>query len=115
MIRSLQKKINVFGTRIEVDKRLPQEMLDEVCKRMTARGVVMDRGIFDESAPVVRLLLSYDIARYVFGPEVEFKRRVESDKAIASALELVNGVKSQQELLNRALTKQQQQKPASEE
>jgi carboxyl-terminal processing protease len=91
------------------------EMLGEVWKRMTARGVVMDRGIFDESAPVVRLLLSYDIARYVFGPEAEFKRRVGSDKAIASALELVTGVKSQQELLNRALTKQQQQKPASEE
>lgn len=93
-----------------------QDMLDEVWKRMTARGVVMDRGIFDESAPVVRLLLSYDIARYVFGPEAEFKRRVGSDKAIASALELVTGVKSQQELLNRALAKQQQQNPpASEE
>jgi hypothetical protein len=92
-------------------------MLDEVWKRMTARGVVMDRGIYDESAPVVRLLLGYDIARYVFGPEAEFKRRVGSDKAIASALALVTGVRSQHELLDRALAKQQQQQkpPASEE
>lgn len=94
-----------------------EEMLDEVWKRMTARGVVMDRGIYDESAPVVRLLLGYDIARYVFGPEAEFKRRVNNDKAIASALELVTGVRSQHDLLNRALAKQQQQQkpPASEE
>jgi len=84
-------------------------MLDEVWKRMVARGVVMDRGIFDESAPVVRQLLTYDIARYVFGPEAEFKRRVASDKAIAAALELATGAPSQQALLQRALARQQQQ------
>src|SRR5687767_14426889 len=61
-------------------------MLDEVWKRMVARGVVMDRSIYDESASVVGQLLAFDIARYVFGPEAEFKRRVASDKAIATAL-----------------------------
>jgi carboxyl-terminal processing protease len=94
---------------------ITQEMLDEVWKRMVARGVVMDRGIFDESAPVVRQLLTYDIARYVFGPEAEFKRRVASDKAIASALELATGAASQQALLQRALARQQQQRPTGVE
>ena len=92
-----------------------QEMLDEVWKRMVARGVVMDRGIYDESAPVVRQLLSYDIARYVFGPEAEFKRRIANDKAIASALEIATGADSQQTLLRRALAKQQQQRAAAGE
>jgi carboxyl-terminal processing protease len=91
------------------------EMLDEVWKRMSARGVVMDRGIYDESAPVVRLLLSYDIARYVFGPEAEFKRRVASDKAIAVALELATGATSEQQLLERALARQQLQSPPEPE
>ncbi len=77
-------------------------MLDEVWKRMIARGVVMDRGIYDEYSAVVKQLLSYDIARYVFGPEAEFKRRVANDKAIATALELTTGASSQKALLQRA-------------
>jgi len=83
-----------------------QEMLDEVWKRMVARGVVMDRGIYDESSSVVRQLLGYDIARYVFGPEAEFKRRVANDKAIATALELATGAPTQDALLKRALARQ---------
>jgi hypothetical protein len=80
-------------------------MLDEVWKRMIARGVVMDRGIYDEYSAVVKQLLAYDIARYVFGPEAEFKRRVANDKAIATALELTTGVPSQKALLQRATTR----------
>ena len=83
-----------------------QEMLDEVWKRMVARGVVIDRGIYDESSLVVRQLLGYDIARYVFGPDAEFKRRVASDKAIATALDLNRGAASQQSLLKRAQARQ---------
>jgi hypothetical protein len=82
-------------------------MLDEVWKRMVARGVVMDRGIYDEYATVVQQLLTYDIARYVFGPEAEFKRRVANDKAIATALELTTGVASQKALLHRASARSQ--------
>jgi len=88
---------------------ISQAMLDEVWKRMVARGVVMDRGIFDESAPVVGQLLTYDIARYVFGPESEFKRRVASDRAIATALEITTGAASQKALLERAEARQKQQ------
>jgi hypothetical protein len=76
---------------------------------MGSRGVVMDRGIYDESSPVVSQLLTYDIARYVFGPEAEFKRRVANDKAIATALDLSTGVHSQQALLQRAMGRQQRQ------
>jgi len=83
-----------------------QEMLDEVWTRMVARGVVMDRGIYDESSNVVGQLLGYDIARYVFGPEAEFKRRVANDKAIKTALELAAGATTQDALLKRALSRQ---------
>ena len=86
-----------------------QEMLDEVWKRMNARGVVMDRSFYDDAAPVVRQLLTLDIARYVFGPEAEFKRRVANDRAIATALELATGVTSQKQLLDRAASRQNQQ------
>jgi len=92
-----------------------QAMIDEVWKRMLARGVVMDRGIFDEAAPVVRQLLAYDIARYVFGPETEFRRRVAGDRAIATALELTTGAASQRDLLQRAQSRQQQRRAPSGE
>ena len=85
------------------------EMLDQVWKRMTDRGVVMDRSIYDEYKPVVSQLLAYDISRYVFGPEAEFKRRVMNDRAIKTALELTTGAGTQQALLQKAVSKQQEQ------
>ena len=56
------------------------EMLDQVWDRMTRRGVVMDRSIYDQYSAVVSQLLAYDIARYVFGPEAEFKRVAEETR-----------------------------------
>ncbi len=91
-------------------------MLDEVWKRMVARGVVMDRSVYDESSSVVKLLLTYDIARYVFGPDAEFRRRVGNDHAIATALQLASGVTTQRELLDRARSRQElQQKTLGKE
>jgi hypothetical protein len=57
----------------------------------------------------VSQLLAYDIARYVFGPEAEFKRRVAHDEAIKTALELATGTTNQQALLQKALSRQQTQ------
>jgi hypothetical protein len=82
-------------------------MLDEVWKRMSARGVVMDRGIYDEYAPVVKTLLGFEIARYVLGPEAEFKRRVAHDSTIKLALELATGATTQKILLQRAVAHSQ--------
>jgi carboxyl-terminal processing protease len=99
--------LKASGTLRNQQFQVTPKMLDEVWKRMVARGVVMDRGIYDEYATVVQQLLTYDIARYVFGPEAEFKRRVANDKAIATALELTTGVASQKALLHRASARSQ--------
>jgi carboxyl-terminal processing protease len=85
------------------------EMLEELWKRMVARGIDMPRSIYDESSRVVSHLLTYDIARYVFGPEMEFRRRVADDRAIAIALELATGVRTQQQLLDKAAARQKKQ------
>jgi hypothetical protein len=87
-------------------------MLDDLWKRMTERGIVMDRGVYDESASVVKQLLAYDISRYVFGPDAEFRRRVASDHAIATALQLATGATTQRALLDRAASRQKQQQRA---
>ena len=85
------------------------EMLDQIWERMTQRGVVMDRSIYDQYSTVVSQLLAYDIARYVYGPEAEFKRRVTHDAGIKTALELATGSATQQALLRKALARQQAQ------
>ena len=85
------------------------EMLDQVWERMTRRGVVMDRSIYDQYSAVAGQLLAYDVARYAFGPEAEFRRRVAHDYAIKTALELATGTTTQQALLQKALARQQTQ------
>lgn len=91
------------------------EMLEEVWKRMVARGVDIPRMTYDESSHVVSQLLAYDIARFVFGPEAEFRRRVAADKAIAVALELATGVTSEARMLERASARQAAQRSAGTE
>jgi hypothetical protein len=65
--------------------------------------------MYDEASPLVSQLLANDIARFVFGAEAEFRRRVASDKAIAVALDLVTGVRSEPALLDRATARQKAQ------
>lgn len=85
-------------------------MLDEVWKRMVARGVDIPRMTYDESSQLVSELLAYDIARFVFGPDAEFRRRVANDRVIAVALELATGVTSESALLDRAAARQKAQR-----
>jgi carboxyl-terminal processing protease len=81
-------------------------MLDEVWKRLVAGGVDIPRMTYDESSTLVSSILSYDIARLVFGPEMEFRRRVATDRTIAAALEFAAGASSETILLDRAAARQ---------
>jgi len=81
-------------------------MLEEVWKRMVAHGVEIPRMTYDDASRLVSSLLAYDIARYVFGPDAEFRRRVGNDKVIREALDLATGIKSQAALLDRAAARQ---------
>jgi carboxyl-terminal processing protease len=77
-------------------------MRDEVWNRMKQRGIDIPRSVFDEGEPLVTRLIGYDIARYVFGSEAEFRRRAAGDKALQRALQLAHGSRSESELLRKA-------------
>jgi carboxyl-terminal processing protease len=79
------------------------EMREEVWNRMRARGIDIPRSIYDEAEPLVSRLIGFDIARYVFGTEAEFRRRTSVDRPLQKALELARGAKSEQDLLRRAM------------
>ena len=78
------------------------EMRAELWKRMKARGVVMDSTTYAAAAPLVDRVLGYEIARYVFGPDAEFQRRLRDDSTLNRALSIVRGATTQRELLQRA-------------
>ena len=76
-------------------------MREEVWQRMKARGVDIPRDVYDEAGPLVSRVISFDIARYVFGGEAEFQRRAAVDKPLQKALELARGARSEQDLLKK--------------
>ncbi len=78
-------------------------MRDEVWNRMKSRGVDISRSVYDEAEPLVSRVMGFEIARYVFGPDAEFRRRASVDKTLQKALELAHGAKSEHDLLRRAM------------
>ena len=78
-------------------------MRDEVWNRMKSRGVDISRSAYDEAEPLVSRVMGFEIARYVFGPDAEFRRRASVDKTLQKALELAHGAKSEHDLLRRAM------------
>lgn len=77
-------------------------MREDVWNRMKARGIDIPRSVYDEAEPLVSRVISFDIARYVFGSDAEFRRRASVDKALQKALDLAHGAKSEQDLLKKA-------------
>ena len=79
-------------------------MRDQVWNRMTARGIDIPRSVYDDAEPVVSKVIAFEIARYVFGADAEFRRRASEDKVLQKALELARGATSEQDLLRRAMS-----------
>jgi carboxyl-terminal processing protease len=77
-------------------------MRDEVWNRMKTRGIEIPRSAFDEAEPLVSRLIGFDIARYVFGADAEFRRRAAADKPLQKALELAQGARTESDLLRKA-------------
>ncbi len=77
-------------------------MLDEIYKRMQARSVDVPRSTYDDAAPLVSRLFAYEVARYVFGAEAEFRRKAQDDRVLIAAQRLLGASRSQADALHRA-------------
>ena len=89
------------NTVTSTDFAVTDAMRDAVWQGMRQRGIEIDRAIYDAAAPLVSRLISYDVARYVFGRPVEQRRIVQDDPMVQRAVELTRGVKTQKDLLAR--------------
>ena len=64
-------------------------MRADLYARLQRRGVSIPRTLYDADAAVVDRLLADQIARYVFGPDAEYERRLRRDPDVATALGLL--------------------------
>jgi carboxyl-terminal processing protease len=83
------------------DFAVTDAMREAVWQGMRQRGIDIDRAVYNAAAPLVSRLISYDVARYVFGRAVEQRRIVQDDPIVQRAVELTRGVKTQKDLLTR--------------
>jgi carboxyl-terminal processing protease len=83
------------------------QMREEVWTRMKQRGIDIPRSVFDDAEPLVSQVIAFDIARYVFGSDAEFRRRASVDKALQSAIALAQGTRNETDLLRKASARAQ--------
>ena len=93
---SLRGSKSLLSARFEVSPA----MREDLWRRMVARGIMVDRAVYDAS-PLVARLLGTEIAKYVFGLEAAFQRGTREDRAILTAVELLTGARSTADLLAR--------------
>jgi carboxyl-terminal processing protease len=103
----------VNATALEIRRRgtvraegfvVDQAMREEVRRRLEERGVHLPDSTFRSGEQIVEQQLGYEVARYVFGPTAERRRRVADDRQIGTALALLRQVQTPQALLGLATT-----------
>jgi hypothetical protein len=74
-------------------------MCEEVRRRLAEHGVVLADSVYTGGERVVSEQLGYEVARYVFGPAAERRRRVVGDDEVQQAVALLRGTTTPQALL----------------
>ncbi len=74
-------------------------MRAELLKRMQARGITIDRAIYDGATSLIDRALGTEIARYSFGENAQFERFLRRDATTAAALQLLSSASTQRDLL----------------
>ena len=78
------------------------EMVDEVLRRMRARGVAVPDSVIMGARTLIADDLGREITRYVFGRPAEVRRQMAEDHQVQAALALARRAKSPQDLLTIA-------------
>ena len=81
------------------DFQVTPEMLQDVRRRLTARGVNISEADFQGANRILREQLSYEVARYVFSREAEFRRRARDDRQLQTGMGLLRRASSPKDLM----------------
>ncbi len=78
------------------------DMVDDVLRRLRARGVAVPDSVLGGARTLIRDDLGHEITRYVFGRPAEVRRLMDEDHQVQAALALARRAKSTQDLLSIA-------------
>jgi carboxyl-terminal processing protease len=115
-MRALGEKIPIYrdalasyALELKEGRRLPsatfrvsQGMVDEILRRVRAKGALLPDSIVAPARSLIAQELSYEATRYVFGRPAEFRRRMADDRQVQRAVTLASRAKSPQDLLAAA-------------
>ena len=90
------------GAVTERDFTVTPQLLSRLYSRLRSDGIALEAEQYEESQQVISRMLGSEIARYVFGPQEEFVRRINQDPALSRALALAEEARSTEDLLARA-------------
>ena len=79
-----------------------EAMRNEVRQRLEAGGVHLADSTFRGGEQIVDQQLGYELARYLFGPTAERRRRVHDDRQIGQAVDLLRQAQTPSALLGLA-------------
>ena len=79
-------------------------MRQQVYERLKQKGVALTPEEFKDGGRLVDQNLSYEVARYVFGRQAEFRRKARDDRQVQTALDLLHKAGTPKELLGLAVT-----------
>jgi carboxyl-terminal processing protease len=82
----LRRGGTVTGEDFEVDAAMRRE----VRRRLEGRGVTMPESVFAGGATIIEQQLGYELARYLFGPAAERRRRIRDDVQLGAAIVLAH-------------------------
>ncbi|HEX4574996.1 MAG TPA: S41 family peptidase [Gemmatimonadales bacterium] len=98
--------LSTYALELKATNKLPSpsftvtdEMVNEVLRRMRARGVGVADTVVAGARPLLAQELGYEAARYVFGRSSEVRRRMDEDRQVRAALALAHRAKSPEDLL----------------
>ncbi len=84
------------------DFKVTPEMRRQVQQALKAKGVDLPPSVVDSASRLIDDQLGYEIARYVFGRPVEFRRRAKDDEQMQAAMDLLRKAQNPKELMSLA-------------
>jgi carboxyl-terminal processing protease len=78
-------------------------MRQQIYERLKQKGIDLTPEEFKDGGRLVDRNLSYEVARYVFGRQAEFRRQARDDRQVQTALDLLHKAGTPKELLGLAV------------
>jgi carboxyl-terminal processing protease len=100
--------------KVRPDFTVSKAWRDELYNRLVAQGVKVDRAQYDAGGSEIDRLIGSSVARIAFGDSTAKRRDIPEDAQLRRSLDIIRGVRSQNDLFTAAAAQQTAVAPAKE-